>query len=90
MLCRSCGRENPADARFCNGCGVMLLDASPQAVESKPPYSEQLPTGYLNIQESSVTLRDPLVPGEIASQVFVGRRREMNALQAALDDALSG
>jgi class 3 adenylate cyclase/tetratricopeptide (TPR) repeat protein len=28
MACRSCGRENRADARFCDGCGA-ALDAAP-------------------------------------------------------------
>src|SRR4051794_28258126 len=24
ITCGACGRENPSDARFCNGCGVTL------------------------------------------------------------------
>ena len=27
VTCPACGRENPADARFCNGCGAPLADA---------------------------------------------------------------
>jgi len=30
LLCPSCGRDNPADARFCNTCGTALTSA-PQA-----------------------------------------------------------
>jgi class 3 adenylate cyclase/tetratricopeptide (TPR) repeat protein len=30
-VCASCGRENPADARFCNGCGAALT-AAPREV----------------------------------------------------------
>jgi len=34
MLCTSCGRENDADARFCDACGA-LLDAPPDAGETR-------------------------------------------------------
>src|ERR687887_1101645 len=36
QLCANCGRENPADARFCNGCGAALAGAeAPLAEERK-------------------------------------------------------
>jgi class 3 adenylate cyclase len=28
-MCVSCGRDNPEDARFCNGCGAALATAAP-------------------------------------------------------------
>ena len=31
--CRECGRENPGDARFCNGCGTELAEGAPQPRE---------------------------------------------------------
>src|SRR6185437_8279676 len=33
IVCPSCGRENPADARFCNACGADLAAAEPAARE---------------------------------------------------------
>src|SRR5688572_5710952 len=35
MVCRSCGRENPADARFCSGCATPLGEAAPVREERK-------------------------------------------------------
>ena len=35
MVCASCGRENPDDARFCNGCGATLVDTAPAREERK-------------------------------------------------------
>src|SRR6185437_687066 len=33
IVCPSCGRENPADSRFCNACGADLAAAEPAARE---------------------------------------------------------
>src|SRR5437867_2259782 len=33
--CPSCGRENPADARFCNACGAALSAAAPALAEER-------------------------------------------------------
>jgi class 3 adenylate cyclase/tetratricopeptide (TPR) repeat protein len=35
--CASCGRENPADAKFCNGCGASLLGGCPGCGRANPP-----------------------------------------------------
>src|SRR3982751_5095774 len=35
VACATCGRENPADARFCNGCGTLLAAAAPAREERK-------------------------------------------------------
>jgi class 3 adenylate cyclase/tetratricopeptide (TPR) repeat protein len=34
-VCPSCGRENPADARFCSNCATPLADAAPAREERK-------------------------------------------------------
>ena len=34
-VCPSCGRENPADARFCSGCATPLGEAAPVREERK-------------------------------------------------------
>ncbi len=63
MNCPSCGQENRAGARFCDGCGADLATCP----------------------EESPVLSDDFVP----STGFVGRRRELNELRAALQDALA-
>lgn len=37
VLCKKCGAENNADARFCQNCGT-LLSANDKAVEKQPEY----------------------------------------------------
>jgi class 3 adenylate cyclase len=32
LICVSCGRGNPVDAGFCNGCGAALATAAPREV----------------------------------------------------------
>ncbi|HKY24993.1 MAG TPA: zinc-ribbon domain-containing protein, partial [Gaiella sp.] len=35
IACSQCGRENPDDARFCNGCGSSLVAETPPREERK-------------------------------------------------------
>jgi class 3 adenylate cyclase len=35
QTCPTCGRENPLDARFCNGCGAALAPAAPALPEER-------------------------------------------------------
>jgi class 3 adenylate cyclase/tetratricopeptide (TPR) repeat protein len=35
VTCATCGRENPSDARFCNGCGATLEAPAPRREERK-------------------------------------------------------
>ena len=39
MKCPKCQRENPEDARFCNGCGIELELACPKCGKANPPDS---------------------------------------------------
>src|SRR5438093_10596292 len=39
MRCSACETENPAAARFCNGCGARLEAACPQCGQVNPPGS---------------------------------------------------
>jgi class 3 adenylate cyclase len=34
-ICTTCGRENPADARFCNSCAALLADSGLPREERK-------------------------------------------------------
>jgi double zinc ribbon protein len=36
VTCPSCGHENPAGARFCNGCGATLEGACPRCGKPNP------------------------------------------------------
>ena len=36
VTCPACGRENPADARFCAGCGTPLARACPDCGRPAP------------------------------------------------------
>ena len=35
IACSQCGRDNPDDARFCNGCGATLGEVAPAREERK-------------------------------------------------------
>src|SRR3954463_4065758 len=35
VACLTCGRDNPDDARFCNGCGAVLAAPAPRREERK-------------------------------------------------------
>jgi class 3 adenylate cyclase/tetratricopeptide (TPR) repeat protein len=39
MACPQCQQDNPADARFCNGCGSRLLLTCPSCNQPNPPSS---------------------------------------------------
>jgi predicted nucleic acid-binding Zn ribbon protein len=34
-VCRSCGHANPAEAKFCSECGVVLVKAQPSTYEER-------------------------------------------------------
>ncbi len=84
MLCRSCGRENPSDAIFCNACASKL--SPPQAVVTVPPETIPLPHGVV---EPESQLEHAVKSVGLLRSVFVGRQRVMGELTAALEDALS-
>src|SRR5438034_11544902 len=39
MKCPQCQQDNPADARFCNGCGTRLVLTCPSCNQANPPAS---------------------------------------------------
>ena len=65
MQCARCGRENRADAAFCDGCGSALQSAAPAA-----------------------TINDDTA--RTSTERFVGRERELAALESGLARALGG
>jgi hypothetical protein len=84
MRCRRCGRDTGAKTALCDDCGTPLseaMDGMPGAL----PQAEMLErTGEEPLAMSPSHSRDILVGG-----VFVGRQPEMQALRAALEDALA-
>lgn len=47
MLCKNCGKENPAEARFCSGCGA-ALEALPAATPPKATWAPGVISSYKN------------------------------------------
>jgi DNA-binding CsgD family transcriptional regulator len=84
MPCQGCGRINRFDAIFCDGCGTKLIDPSP-LMESDPT-AGAVPNGRKGGRPAGQLqgLR------RLSQEVFVGRRGEMEVLQAELEEALLG
>ena len=57
MLCPSCGRDNPSDAQFCNGCGANL--DTPVAETPTPPEGSRILTSgsFVGRQREMADLR---------------------------------
>ena len=51
-VCTACGRENPADARFCNACGVALHAEGDLDFRGTLAVDKETPVGF-----SAVRLR---------------------------------
>lgn len=39
MYCSTCGKQNPANARYCTSCGQPSATAAPAAGAPEPPYT---------------------------------------------------
>lgn len=46
MKCQQCGRENPTEVSFCQGCGTSIYQGYPQQGYQQQSYSQQSPPGY--------------------------------------------
>jgi hypothetical protein len=85
MQCQQCGRENRSTARFCDTCGVELAILVEGPAQPTPGPEDDSPVaGFQNLMAS------PLFREDLASSQFVGRHREMELLNAALDQASYG
>jgi predicted ATPase len=85
MQWQPCGRENRSTARFCDTCGVELAILVEGPAQPTPGPEDDSPVaGFQNLMAS------PLFREDLASSQFVGRHREMELLNAALDQASYG
>ena len=75
--CGRCGRENPDDARFCNGCGAELLPAGAAAAEERKVVTVLFAdiTGSTKLGE----LLDPERLRELMGAFFAAMRSEIEA-----------
>jgi pSer/pThr/pTyr-binding forkhead associated (FHA) protein len=72
-FCTACGKQNPADARFCSQCGTRLVTAdAPAAAEQESP------------SESTATISIGVGP----ERTDISSDRQLNAVDAAAVDAL--
>ena len=101
MFCIRCGKQNPDDARFCNGCGNPALaypqtsmPIMPQAVyQSASPPSQPLAVVYPQVsmpiqspQKSSKKKWIWRIAGLVAVMAIVGKCTELNSVSAAVDN----
>jgi hypothetical protein len=85
MQCQHCRQENRPTARFCDACGVKLAILVQDLAQPTPsPEDDSL------VAKSPNLMASPLSREDLDSNRFVGRHREMDLLNAALDQASSG
>jgi class 3 adenylate cyclase len=75
MVCRSCGRENDSDARFCDACGAQL-DAQPSGAETR-----KVVTVVFTDVVDSTALGERLDPESLRRVMW----RYFDAMQATLE-----
>ena len=79
-FCTACGRQNPADARFCAGCGTRLVSLDAPAEDASPPGGE-------NPAESTATIQIGTASGT-AEAARSDTSDGLRAVDAAAVDAL--
>ncbi|WP_182523314.1 FHA domain-containing protein [Nocardioides dongkuii] len=68
-FCTACGKQNPADARFCSQCGTRLTPAEPAAAETGvgEPVSDSTATIQIGVGDKSDTSDRQLNPVDAAA-----------------------
>jgi class 3 adenylate cyclase/predicted ATPase/DNA-binding IscR family transcriptional regulator len=92
VTCSSCGHENPAGARFCNGCGTTVESLCPQCRKANPPGSRFCNGcgGALQAAAIAQRLDDPrsYTPKHLAEKILTtrsaleGERKQVTVLFA--------
>ncbi|MGZ4287313.1 MAG: AAA family ATPase [Solirubrobacteraceae bacterium] len=80
--CSHCGHENPAGAKYCNGCGASLLGTCPACGTSNPPLSRFCSECGKAIGEADSDATG--VAAVAASEIPVAERRLVSVLFADL------
>ena len=77
MTCPSCGHENPADARFCNGCGATQEGPCSRCGKPNPPGSRFCNGcgGLLQAAATAERVADPrsYTPRHLAERILTSR-----------------
>ena len=82
LSCATCGQPNPTALKFCRGCGTRQSATARRLLRA--------------IAAAPLTMKDALPPltshglDRLASEVFVGRAREMEALREHLEATCAG
>src|SRR5262245_40828293 len=92
MTCSQCGHENPAGARFCNGCGSALESPCPRCGKPNPAGSRCCNGcgGSLEAAATIAPVRDPrsYTPKHLAEKILTfrsaieGERKQVTVLFA--------
>ncbi len=103
MLCTRCQHDNPADAKFCNGCGTRLQLVCPQCQHVNPAGSRfcgqcasQLSASSTNAQSASPRFDSPqaYTPKHLAEKILTsrstleGERKQVTVLFADLKGSM--
>jgi len=100
VTCPSCGQENPAGARFCNGCGMTVEGLCPRCGKANPAGSRFCNScgGPLQAAATAERVADPrsYTPKHLAEKILTtrsaleGERKQVTVLFADVKGASSG
>jgi class 3 adenylate cyclase/tetratricopeptide (TPR) repeat protein len=96
MLCLQCSHENPAGARFCNGCGGRLETICPGCGQVNPPASRFCNGCGQQLGAAAVLTRTPdsYTPKHLAEKILTskaaleGERKQVTVLFADLKGSM--
>src|SRR5438874_7691270 len=83
LVCPSCGRENPADARFCNTCGTALM-AAPAGARKERKFATAL---FADLVGSTALAEreDPEVVQSVVGRTFDRLAQEIGRYEGLLE-----
>src|SRR5262245_52071462 len=96
MRCPQCGHENPADARFCNGCGGRLQSICAGCGQANPPASRFCNGCGQPLGNAMASTRSPesYTPKHLAEKILTsrealeGERKQVTVLFADLKGSM--
>ena len=96
MRCAQCSHENPAGARFCNGCGCRLEAVCPACRQVNPPASRFCNSCGQPLGGAPVPTRTPdsYTPKHLAEKILTskaaleGERKQVTVLFADLKGSM--
>jgi hypothetical protein len=96
MRCPACSHDNPASARFCNGCGVRLETACGACGQANPPASRFCNACGQPVAGAGASSRPPdsYTPKHLAEKILSskaaleGERKQVTVLFADLKGSM--